>query len=118
MHFSYPDRRSSEVSLLCKAQVNDCAHEKRVIMAFLTKQRNNVTNIIHLLHECEGNLKICSPKKNHVSRGLYPREIWFFHGNKSSYFPHTHAIKVYYSEQQLMIQHTSILNNFSTCRKQ
>lgn len=69
MHFSYPDRRSSEVSLLCKAQVNDCAHEKRVILAFLTKQRNNVTNIIH-------------------------------------------AIKVYYSEQQLMIQHASIFNNF------
>lgn len=35
-----------------------------------------------------------SPGKNHISRGLRPRAIWFFWGYKSSYFPNVHAIKL------------------------
>lgn len=38
------------------------------------------------------NMKIYSPKKNHILRGQRPREIWFFFGNISSYFQNIHAI--------------------------
>lgn len=60
-------------------------------------------------------MKILSPMKNHISRGLFPREICFFWGNISSYFPHYHLMKV------LLYRTTYVYTkygDFSTCWKQ
>jgi hypothetical protein len=44
-------------------------------MLFLIVAPLPVGNIIHLLHDSEGDMKICSPKKNHIPRGQRPRGI-------------------------------------------
>ena len=35
---------------------------------------------IHLFPLHKGDMKICSPEKNHISRGQHVREIWLFRG--------------------------------------
>lgn len=47
-------------------------------------------------------------------RGLCPKEIWFFWGNKSSFPDHSCNHFFYNSEQHMVIQNRSISNSFST----
>lgn len=63
-----------------------------------------------------------SPGKNHISRGLRPRAIWFFWGYKSSYFPNVHAIiwlfcRTRWLLLQYCLYHTSGSNCISTILK-
>lgn len=71
--------------------------------------------ITKLLHDSEEDT-IYSPRQNDIFRGQHLKEIWFFLGNKSAYFPNLHAmncllywptaayIHVEYTEFQLFFQ--------------
>lgn len=69
-------------------------------------------NNIHLLHACEGNIKIYSPKNNHISQRLCPRKINFF--INLHIFRTCMPLTLFYTKQHMIIQNTSINNSCLT----
>lgn len=73
------------------------------VIFWMTASGMHVCDIIHLLYDCEGNMKFYSSMKNHISRG----KICFFIRYKSSYFRHNYAKKY----MILLCKHTKIVLN-------
>lgn len=69
-------------------------------------------NNIHLLHACEGNIKIFIHPRIIIFLEGFAREKLIFY--KSSYFLYMHAINFIYTEQHMIIQYTSINNSCLT----
>lgn len=61
---------------------------------FIPHDHLSLGTINNLLHDCEGNLKIYSPRKIIFPSGVAHKKYNFPWGNKSQYFPQNHAINV------------------------
>lgn len=75
------------------------------------------TCIINLLHDSEED-KIYSPRQNDIFRGQHPKEIWFFLGNKSAYFPNLHAMNclLYWpTAAYIHVEYTEFKLFFNSC---
>lgn len=67
---------------------------------------------IHVLHAYEGNIKIYSPKNNHISQRLRSREIYIFY--KSHIFRTCVPLALFYTDQHMILQYTPINNSCLT----